>query len=179
MLHASRVKMHQHAYSVLWSSNSSPLSFHILNLFPGFMQVYLILACAGLLEVCVFCNLFVSEQAPQRRAPLIFHHLSSAWLPMVLLGPASPNWTFVLFWYSRCHGCRLTFTSLRDTQAAGTTKGPVMISLNFLISQLFALHVVVSVTFSLLPPPPLQQACALTILSRCSQFLCSNRKADK
>lgn len=35
------------------------------------------------------------------------------WLSLLLLGPAGPNQTSVPFWYSLCHYCRLTFTSLR------------------------------------------------------------------
>ena len=68
---------------------------HILSLFPGFMQVSVILACAGLCEVCPF----LSAMASQRRALLIFHHLSSVRVPLLLLlrdqpaqtGPLSPS----------------------------------------------------------------------------------------
>ena len=95
-------------------------------------------ACAGLFEVC----LFLPDESSS--------DISPPQLCFLLLGPASPNWTSVPIWSPGCCSCRLTFTNSRDTQAAKTT---VMIFVNTLISQPFALHVV-SVTLYLFLSSP-------------------------
>ena len=102
------------------------------------------------------CLRFVCSPAPtasQRKALLVFHQLSSVW---VLLGPAGRNWTSVPIWRPGCCGCRLVLTALETT---GLHWQPAMISVNFLISQPFALHVV-SVTVSLLPRLPSASMCS-------------------
>lgn len=157
--HAWRVKVYQHAYPALWSSCHGCLN----SIFPLLTSS----ACAGLFEVC----LFLPDESSS--------DISPPQLCLLLLGPASPNWTSVPIWPPGCCGCRLTFTNSWDTRGAKTT---VMIFVNTLISQPFALHVV-SVTFYLFlssrPPASLCKHVLSLSLSYCSQFLCSNRKADQ
>lgn len=57
--HARGVKVHPHVYPGLvilrpWMRELQFTPFHILNLFPGFTQYSLILACAGLFKVRLF-----------------------------------------------------------------------------------------------------------------------------
>lgn len=132
--------------------------FRILNLFPGFTQDSLILACAVLFKVCLLLR---RRLLP--RGELFWYFTSSAqfescWDRPAVTGPLSPS------------GVRAAVAAVSHSQPSrqpGCTKQPAMISVNFLISQPFALHVV-SVTVSLLPPPPQCKHVLFLSLSLCA-----------
>lgn len=133
-----------------WMLKLQLTPFHILNLFPGFAQDSLILACAGLFKVRLFLR-----RRPLPRGTLFWYFTSSAqfescWDRQAVTGPLSPSGVRAAV------AAALSFAALETT---GLHKQPAMISVNFLISQPFALHVV-SVTVSLLPRLPSASMCS-------------------
>lgn len=136
---------------------------HIFSLFPGFIQVSLILACVRLFEV----GLFFRTHSPTE------DNSSDLFTTLALFESHCCRWDQILSHVC----CGSSFTIIVSMRVAKTTERPVMILVNFLISQPFALQVV-SVSF--FPPASLRASmCSDFSLSRCSQLLCSNRKADQ
>lgn len=104
--------------------------FHFLSLFPGFIQVSLILDCAGLFEVCLFLS---SDSFAEESS-------SGISLPQLCLSPAAADGTgrskrdLCPHLVSRWLWLLSHIRNPGDIQAAKTTAGPAMMPVNVLIS---------------------------------------------